>query len=107
MVVDPRALAYPQALRTGTLAEAQRSRERSTGLMAATTNGDVVCLQNDGYAVSQEGRKLYRVIRDAYAEANHLIRVVDESCEDYLYPARLFRRLDLPASVRRALRLVS
>jgi hypothetical protein len=29
MVVDPRALAYPQALRTGTLAETQRSRERS------------------------------------------------------------------------------
>jgi hypothetical protein len=51
--------------------------------------------------------KLYRVIRDADAEANHLIRVVDESGEDYLYLARLFRRLDLPASVRRALRLVS
>jgi len=33
--------------------------------------------------------------------------VIDESGEDYLYPARLFRRLALPRDIRRALRLAS
>ncbi len=44
---------------------------------------------------------------DADAEANDLIRVIDESGEDYVYPARLFKRLTLPGEVQRALRLAS
>jgi len=66
-----------------------------------------VCLRNTGFGVSLEVRKLYRVVEDADAEANHLIRVIDESGQDYLYPARLFQRLTLPADVQRALRLAS
>ena len=66
-----------------------------------------VCLQNKGFAVSLEVRKLYPVIQDREAESNDLIRVVDESGEDYLYPARLFRKVALPADVRRALRVAS
>ena len=75
--------------------------------MPSKTNGFVVCLRNDGYSASLEVRKLYPFISDAEAEANHLIRVVDESGEDYLYPARLFRKVALPNDVRRALRLAS
>ena len=41
------------------------------------------------------------------AEGNDLIRVIDESGEDYLYPARLFQRLSLPSEIQRALRLAS
>ena len=66
-----------------------------------------MCLRNDGYAASLEVRKLYPFINDPDAEANELIRVIDESGEDYLYPALLFRKLMLPADLRRALRMVS
>ena len=44
---------------------------------------------------------------DPDAQANGLIRVIDESGEDYVYPARLFQRLALPSEVQRALRLAS
>jgi len=69
--------------------------------------GFAVCLRNAGYAASLEVRKLYAFLDDPDAEANNLIRVVDESGEDYLYPARLFRKLLLPAEVQRAVRLAS
>jgi hypothetical protein len=69
--------------------------------------GFAVCLRNDGFAASLEVRKLYPFINDPDAEANKLIRVVDESGEDYLYPARLFRKLALPGDVQRALRVAS
>ena len=38
----------------------------------------VVCLSNDGYAASLEPRKIYVALRDAAAERNGLLRVVDE-----------------------------
>ncbi len=75
--------------------------------MPAQKRGFAVCVRNGGYAASLEPRKLYPFINDPDAEANHLIRVVDESGEDYLYPAGLFRKLVLPADIQRALRLAS
>jgi len=54
-----------------------------------------------------EVRKLYPAIDDPRAEVDHLIRVVDESGDDYLYPARFFRKLALPAELQRALRTAS
>jgi len=75
--------------------------------MPAKTNGFAVCLRNTGYGASLEVRKLYPFIDDSDAEANNLIRVVDESGDDYLYPSRLFRKLALPSDVQRALRVAS
>lgn len=66
-----------------------------------------MCLRNRGFAASLEVRKLYPFIDDRGAEASNLIRVVDESGEDYLYPARFFRKLALPSDVQRALRVAS
>lgn len=66
-----------------------------------------VCLRNAGYSASLEIRKLYAVLNDPDAEANDLIRVIDESGDDYVYPARLFQKLTLPAEIQRALRLAS
>ncbi len=63
----------------------------------------VICLRNDGYKGSLEVRKLYRVLLDAKAARHGLIRVIDESGEDYLYPARFFVSLSLPHRVERAL----
>lgn len=71
------------------------------------TQGYAVCIRNSGFDASLEVRKLYLVVDDADAEANDLIRVADESGEDYVYRARLFQRLTLPAEVQRALRLAS
>ena len=71
------------------------------------TQGYAVCIRNSGFDASLEVRKLYLVVDDAEAEANDLIRVVDESGEDYAYPARLFQKLTLPVEVQRALRLAS
>lgn len=75
--------------------------------MAIRTNGFAVCLRDGGFAASLEARKLYPFINDVEAEASHLIRVIDESGEDYLYPAKLFRKLALPTDVQRALRMAS
>lgn len=62
----------------------------------------VVCIRNDGYAVSLERRKIYVAIPDQSAARHGLMRVVDESGEDYLYPNEYFASIDLPISVRRA-----
>ncbi len=62
-----------------------------------------VCLENTGFIASLEVRKLYPVVSDPDAEANDLIRVIDESGEDYLYPSNLFQCLNLPSEVQRAL----
>ena len=49
-----------------------------------------VCVRNAGYTASLEVRKLYQVVEDLDAQANDLIRVIDESGEDYVYPNGLF-----------------
>ena len=63
----------------------------------------VVCLSNNGYAASHEPRKIYVALRDAAAERNGLVRVVDESGEDYLYPRERFAPLKLPRGLQQAL----
>ena len=74
--------------------------------MALKNEGFAVCLVNEGFEVSLEVRKLYPVVRDPQI-ADHLIRVVDESGDDYLYPAKFFRKLSLPAELERVLRKAS
>ena len=63
----------------------------------------VLCVCNDGYPASLERRKLYRRIRDRRSEQHGLIRIIDESGEDYLYPTRYFAPLLVPQRVRRLL----
>jgi len=57
----------------------------------------VLCVRNGTYKASLEPRKIYRVVDDPQAEARSLLRVIDESGEDYLFPARLFVPIELPA----------
>jgi len=63
----------------------------------------VVCLNNDGYPASLEVGKLYRFIPDEEAAAEGLMRVIDESGEDYLYPKSFFLILKLPTNQVQAL----
>jgi hypothetical protein len=50
----------------------------------------VVCIENGEYPASLERHKLYRVLPDRDAARNGDLRIVDESGDDYLYPARWF-----------------
>ena len=58
-----------------------------------------VCLNNEGYEASLELRKLYQLVPDGSAATHDLVRVIDESGEDYRYPAEYFVPVDLPESL--------
>lgn len=62
-----------------------------------------ICINNAEYAASLELRKIYQLLPDADAARHHLMRVIDESGEDYLYPADYFMSVDLPQAVKQAL----
>ena len=62
-----------------------------------------VCIRNNDYSASLEVRKLYQVLPDTAAAMHHLVRVIDESGEDYLYPEDYFMLIDLPQPVKDAL----
>ena len=70
--------------------------------MRPTAKHFVVCLDNEGYEVSLERRKIYRLLPDVDAAKHRLVRVIDESGEDYLYPQRFFAPIELPQAIRRA-----
>jgi hypothetical protein len=63
----------------------------------------VVCLSNDGYEASLERRKIYSAKTDVGAERLGMIRVVDESFEDYLFPNECFAEIKVPAKLAKAL----
>lgn len=60
-----------------------------------------VCINNADYEVSLEILKIYKVIPDDKAFQRGLLRIVDESGEDYLYPQEFFEPIDLPQTVER------
>jgi hypothetical protein len=62
----------------------------------------VVCIENEGYVASLELRKIYLLVADADAAEHQLIRVIDESGEDYLYPVEYFVPIELPQAVEKA-----
>jgi hypothetical protein len=70
--------------------------------MAKTAKKLVICLDNEGYEVSLERRKIYVAIPDARAEKLGQVRIIDESGDDYLYPKDSFVEVALPQPVRRA-----
>jgi len=62
-----------------------------------------VCLSNDGYAASLEVRKIYVTVPDANALKLGLLRVIDESGEDYLYPSEQFGEIELPRRIAKVI----
>ena len=69
--------------------------------MATRSRQLALCLRNKGYEVSLERRKIYQVIPDRDAAKHGQLRVIDESGEDYLYPATFFALISLPRPLRR------
>jgi hypothetical protein len=62
-----------------------------------------ICIQNEDYPASLELWKVYRVLPDEKAAKHRLVRVVDESGEDYLYPESWFAPIKLPQTVEKAM----
>lgn len=63
----------------------------------------VVCIDNTDYPASLEKHKIYRVLPDEDAAEDGDIHVVDESGEDYLYPASYFTPIEVPKKVEESL----
>lgn len=62
-----------------------------------------ICLHNGEYAGTLDRRKVYEVLDDPIAAKLNFIRVIDESGEDYLYPASWFVSVAVPESVEQLL----
>ncbi len=63
----------------------------------------VVCIRNENYTASLELHKIYRVLPDPDAERDGDLRIVDETGDDYLYPAERFVVVELPEAVEASL----
>lgn len=61
-----------------------------------------LCIKNRGYAASLQVRTVYRALRDPEAEAHGMLRLIDETGEDYLFPAGLFVPIEVPKAAERA-----
>lgn len=62
-----------------------------------------VCIANEEYEAALELHKIYRILPDDDAAVDGDIRVIDESGEDYLYPAEWFVFIELPRVLERSL----
>ncbi len=60
----------------------------------------VVCIKNEDYPASLEINKIYQVVTDSEIEADGEMRIIDESGEDYIYPAEWFVAVNLPVAVK-------
>jgi hypothetical protein len=68
-----------------------------------TISSYVLCIDDGGYPESLEVRKVYAVLPDERAAANNYIRVIDETGEDYLYPAKYFVPIQVPPEAAKIL----
>lgn len=62
-----------------------------------------VCVNNEDYPASLELHKICRILPDEDAAVDGDLRVIDESGEDYLYPADYFVLIELPQAVEKSL----
>lgn len=62
-----------------------------------------ICLNNKGYEDDLKMRTVYQILPDESAARSNYVRVVDETGEDYLYPAAYFVPVEVPREVEKAL----
>ena len=62
-----------------------------------------ICVDNAEYPASLERHKLYRVLPDEEAAEDGDVRIIDESGEDYLYPAEYFVVIEVPRQTAQVL----
>jgi hypothetical protein len=61
-----------------------------------TSQSFALCIDNRDYKASLVPGKIYRIVKDLKAAKDDLLRIVDESGEDYLYDKSLFVVVYLP-----------
>jgi hypothetical protein len=61
----------------------------------------VVCVHNAGYPASLEKRKIYKGFPEKGLQEKGLLRVKDESGDDYIYPENYFMSIHLPKQEKR------
>jgi hypothetical protein len=66
----------------------------------------VLCLENGEYEADLVVGKIYRTAKPEKNDRPADLRVIDESREDYLYPAKWFVPVELPAKAKRVLATV-
>lgn len=71
--------------------------------MKPPTKPFALCLDNEGNEASLIVGKVYRIVRDARAAKDDLVRIIDESGEDYLFDKTYFAFVDFPQAVRKKL----
>ena len=71
--------------------------------MKQPTKRFALCIDNTDYKASLIPGKVYRVIPDPRAAKDDLVRIVDESGEDYLYHKSHFVFVDFPKAVKKKL----
>lgn len=71
--------------------------------MKRFTKQFALCLENEGNEASLVVGKVYPIVPDARAAKDALVRVIDESGQDYLFSRTQFAFVDFPASIRRKL----
>ena len=60
-----------------------------------------LCVDNADYEASLIRGKVYRILPDPRAAKDDLVRIVDESGEDYLYHRSYFVFVDFPKAVKK------
>ena len=83
----------------------KKSNAKNTSTKSAHRKGEAisrfaVCINNSKYPASLELHKIYRVLPDDDAASEGDLRIIDESGEDYLYPAEWFVPIKLPLKVK-------
>ena len=66
-------------------------------------NQFAISVQNEGYLASLELWKVYRMLPDRRAAKDQLVRIIDESGEDYLYDQYRFVPIKLPQAAKEAI----
>ena len=67
----------------------------------------VICINNQNYPASLVVKKIYQVIPDPAANLHQMIRVIDESGEDYLYPENYFMSVELSEAILKAIATIN
>jgi hypothetical protein len=70
-------------------------------MMKAQTKPFALCIDNSDYQASLIPGKIYRILPDPRAARDDLVRIVDESGEDYLYHKSHFVFVDFPPAVKK------
>jgi len=81
-----------------------RARERSCAIKSSAPGRRfVICINDGGYVDDLKVRTVYQILPDESAAKSNYIRIIDETGEDYLYPADLFATIEIPRELEKVL----